>query len=85
VLFDMCTNIYESIENKEKVNMHLYDFSNAYGCLVPEILVQNKLKRYGFQEEALTWIETFLIRRTQDTPNAYSPDETEGETSCNAE
>jgi Reverse transcriptase (RNA-dependent DNA polymerase) len=31
---------------------------------VPEILVQ-KLKRYGFQEEALTWIETFLMRRTQ--------------------
>jgi hypothetical protein len=24
-----------------------------------------KLKRYGFQEEALTWIETFLMRRTQ--------------------
>jgi hypothetical protein len=63
-LFEMCTKIYESMENKEKVNMHLYDFSNAYGCLVPEILVQ-KLKRYGFQEEALTWIETFLVRRTQ--------------------
>jgi Reverse transcriptase (RNA-dependent DNA polymerase) len=29
-LFDMCTNIYESMENKEKVNMHLYDFSNAW-------------------------------------------------------
>jgi hypothetical protein len=63
-LFEMCTKIYESMENKEKVNMHLYDFSNAYGCLVPEILVQ-KLKRYGFQEEALTWIESFLVRRTQ--------------------
>jgi hypothetical protein len=31
---------------------------------MPEILVQ-KLKRYGFQEEARTWIETFLMRRTQ--------------------
>jgi len=63
-LFEMCTNIYESLENKEKLNMHLYDFSNAYGCLVPEILVQ-KLKRYGFEEEALSWIESFLVRRTQ--------------------
>jgi hypothetical protein len=63
-LFEMCTKIYESMENKEKVKMHLYDFSNAYGCLVPEILVQ-RLKRYGFQKEALSWIETFLVRRTQ--------------------
>jgi hypothetical protein len=63
-LFEMCTKVYDSMENKEKVNMHLYDFSNAYGCLVPEILVQ-KLKRYGFQEEALSWIKSFLVRRTQ--------------------
>jgi hypothetical protein len=63
-LFEMCTKIYELMENREKVNMHLYDFSNAYGCLVPEILVQ-KLKRYGFQEEALSWIKSFLVRRTQ--------------------
>jgi Reverse transcriptase (RNA-dependent DNA polymerase)/Endonuclease-reverse transcriptase len=63
-LFEMSTNIYEAMENKEKVNMHLYDFSNAYGCLVPEILI-HKLKRYGFEDEALSWIESFLVRRTQ--------------------
>jgi hypothetical protein len=26
---------------------------------------KKKLKIYGFQEEALTWIETFLMRRTK--------------------
>jgi hypothetical protein len=45
-LFDMATEIYDSVEKREKVNLILYDFKNAFGCLVPNILLA-KLKKYG--------------------------------------
>jgi hypothetical protein len=36
-LFDICESIYSSLEKREKLNMILYDFSSAFGCLVPGI------------------------------------------------
>jgi hypothetical protein len=38
--------------------------TNAFGCLVPQLLLK-KLERYGVCDEALSWISTFLIGRTQ--------------------
>ena len=63
-LFDICESIYSSLEKREKLNMILYDFSNAFGCLVPEILVQ-KLRCYGFDEKSLAWMNSFLTGRKQ--------------------
>jgi hypothetical protein len=63
-LFDICESIYSSLEKREKLNMILYDFSNAFGCLVPEILIQ-KLRCYGFDEKSLAWMHSFLIMRKQ--------------------
>jgi Reverse transcriptase (RNA-dependent DNA polymerase) len=63
-LFDLVSEIYNSLENKEKINLILYDFSNAFGCLVPKILLK-KLERYGLQGQALDWINTFLTDRSQ--------------------
>jgi hypothetical protein len=54
-LFDLVTEIYSNLENRNKINLILYDFSNAFGCLVPKLLI-NKLKRYGLQGQALEWI-----------------------------
>lgn len=63
-LFDMCEQIYESIDKREKLNLILYDFSNAFGCLVPEILLK-KLECYGFNEKSLSWMSSFLTNRKQ--------------------
>jgi exonuclease III len=63
-LFDLVTEIYNSVENREKVNVILYDFKNAFGRLVPDILV-NKLKKYGLDELSLSWVKSFLIDRKQ--------------------
>jgi Reverse transcriptase (RNA-dependent DNA polymerase) len=37
-LFEVVSEIYNCLENKEKVNL-IYDFSNAFGCLVPQLLI----------------------------------------------
>jgi hypothetical protein len=44
-LFDFAQQVYGLIDAREKVNVILYDFSNAFGTLYPELLLQ-KLKIY---------------------------------------
>jgi hypothetical protein len=56
--------VYECLENREKINLILYDFSNAFGCLQPQHLTK-KLEMYGLEGEALAWINSFLTDRTQ--------------------
>jgi hypothetical protein len=63
-LFDLVTEVYDCLENKEKINLILYDFSNAFGCLLPELLLK-KLEKYGLNDQALSWVNTFLTDRTQ--------------------
>jgi len=63
-LFDFVTEVFSSLEKRERVNAVLYDFSNAFGCLLPELLVK-KLKCYGLDEKTLSWIYTFLTDRRQ--------------------
>jgi exonuclease III len=63
-LFDLVTQIYDNVENRKKINLILYDFKNAFGCLVPEILI-NKLRIYGLDDLALSWISSFLSDRQQ--------------------
>jgi hypothetical protein len=58
-LFDVVTEVYDCLENKEKINLILYDFSNAFGCLVPQLLLK-KFEKYGLEGRALSWISTFL-------------------------
>jgi hypothetical protein len=45
LLFDCVSEIYDSVENREKVNVILYDFKNAFGCLV---LVQVEVSKYFY-------------------------------------
>jgi hypothetical protein len=61
-LFDCESEIYDSVENREKVKVILYDFKNAFGCLVPDILI-SKLKKYCLDDKSLPWLKSFLTER----------------------
>jgi len=63
-LFDFVTESYSSLEAREKLNVILYDFSNAFGTLHP-LLLMKKLKIYGLSDKALSWMQSFLLQREQ--------------------
>jgi hypothetical protein len=61
-LFDFAEQVYNSIGAREKLNVILYDFSNAFGTLYPQLLL-SKLKLYGVTEDAISWLLSFLTQR----------------------
>jgi hypothetical protein len=61
-LFDFAQQVYSSIAAREKLNVILYDFSNAFGTLYPQLLLR-KLKIYGVTDDAISWLLTFLTER----------------------
>jgi Reverse transcriptase (RNA-dependent DNA polymerase) len=63
-LFDFVTHIYGALEAREKINVILYDFSNAFGTIYPPLLIK-KLQSYGLNGMALSWLESFLTNREQ--------------------
>jgi hypothetical protein len=63
-LFDFASQIYNSIDAREKINVILYDFSNAFGTLYPQLLLR-KLKIYGVTDDAISWLCCFLTQREQ--------------------
>jgi hypothetical protein len=56
--------IYDSVEKRERVNLIVYDFKNAFGCLVPDILI-NKLRANSLDDVAISWVKSFLSDRQQ--------------------
>jgi hypothetical protein len=72
-LFDFITPIYESMENRERINVILYDFSNAFGSLYPQLLIR-KLKYYGLCDISLSWLTSFLLNRKQYVQLKYVDD-----------
>jgi hypothetical protein len=44
--FDFVSEVYGAPEAKEKVNVILYEFSNAFGTIYPPLLIK-KLQNYG--------------------------------------
>jgi hypothetical protein len=63
-LFDFVTEVYGGLEAREKINVILYDFSNAFGTIYPPLLIR-KLEAYGLNGLALRWLESFLTNREQ--------------------
>jgi len=63
-LYSLVTEIHSSIEARERINVILYDFSNAFGTLYPPLLLR-KLKIYGLCDKALSWLQSFLLNREQ--------------------
>jgi Reverse transcriptase (RNA-dependent DNA polymerase)/Endonuclease-reverse transcriptase len=61
-LFDFTHQVYSSIAAREKLNVILYDFSNAFGTLYPQLLLR-KLKIYGVTDDAISWLLSFLTER----------------------
>jgi hypothetical protein len=52
------------LEAREKINVILYDFSNAFGTIYPPMLIK-KLQKYGLNGSPLSWLESFLTNREQ--------------------
>jgi len=63
-LFDFAQQVFNSIGAREKLNVILYDFSNAFGTLYPQLLLR-KLKIYGVSDIAISWLLCFLTQREQ--------------------
>jgi Reverse transcriptase (RNA-dependent DNA polymerase) len=63
-LFDFAQQVFNSMEAREKLNVILYDFSNAFGTLYPQLLLR-KLRIYGLTDEAISWLLSFLVHREQ--------------------
>ena len=63
-LFDFAEQIYNSLGAREKLNVILYDFSNAFGTLYPQLLL-SKLRIYGLTALAIAWLLSFLTQREQ--------------------
>jgi hypothetical protein len=58
-LFDFVTEVYGGLEAREKINVILYDFSNAFETIYPPLLIC-KLEAYGLNDLALRWLESFF-------------------------
>ena len=57
-------SISKSLDKKETVDMAILDFTKAFDK-VPHKRLIHKLNYYGISGSIATWIETFLIGRTQ--------------------
>ena len=49
---------------KKEICLVLYDLSAAFDTVCPKVLIE-KLRIYGFQEQAMSWIESYLSGRKQ--------------------
>ena len=54
----------KSMDDRKLVGAVLLDFSAAFNVVDHELLL-GKLKRYGFNSAALSWMESYLSRRRQ--------------------
>ena len=60
-LFD---SLLEAKNNRKEIALLMYDLSAAFDTVQPEILIE-KLRIYGFNKLALSWIESYLTGRRQ--------------------
>ena len=56
--------IYTSLNNGDEVDIIYLDFAKAFDKVDHQVLLA-KLKRYGIQGRALSWIKEFLLDRKQ--------------------
>ena len=63
-LVEISDNIYKSIDNSEITILVLLDYSKAFDCANHKLILA-KLKSYGFKNQALKWISSYLSNRSQ--------------------
>ena len=61
---ELCTDIIESVENKEVTMATFLDLSKAFDTIDHDILIK-KLLKYGLRGVALDWFKSYLTDRKQ--------------------
>ena len=63
-LLTLFAELQEAKENKKEVALVMYDLSAAFDTISHDILCE-KFVAYGFQEEAMRWIKSYMANRKQ--------------------
>ena len=63
-LLNITDDIYDAFENSEVTLLVLLDYSKAFDCANHRLIIA-KLKKFGFHNEALHWVESYLSDRSQ--------------------
>ena len=63
-MLDHFDDIYEGFTRGEDTDSIYLDYAKAFDKVDLKLLI-NKLKRYGFHEKLIGWIESFLSNREQ--------------------
>ena len=63
-LLTVSDDIYKALDDSEMVLLALLDYSKAFDT-ANHTLILAKLKHFGFQENALSWITSYLSNRSQ--------------------
>ena len=57
-------DISESIENRKQFDAIYVDFNKVFNSVCHSLLIQ-KLKSYGYFEQCLEWLQSYLVNRKQ--------------------
>ena len=63
-LLNITDDIYDALENTEVTLLILLDYSKAFDCANHRLILA-KLQKFGFHKESLTWLESYLTKRSQ--------------------
>ncbi|KAL7294840.1 hypothetical protein TKK_0011768 [Trichogramma kaykai] len=63
-LIDMVDGVRAAVEDKDVVLMVTIDFSRAFDLVDIDLLI-DRLRSYGFSDQACSWIQSFLSHRPQ--------------------
>ena len=64
-LLELFDNILEAKDNRREIILLMYDLSAAFDTVSHENLI-NKLTLYGFNQEAIAWMESYLHNTVSD-------------------
>ena len=63
-LLTITDDIYDALDNTEVCLLVLLDFSKAFDCANHRLILA-KLKKFGFHNQSLKWVESYLSKRSQ--------------------
>ena len=63
-LIQLMDTLMEAKLDKKEICLILYDLSSAFDTVSPKVLIE-KLKLYGFNSNAMSWISSYLNGRKQ--------------------
>ena len=63
-LLNITDDIYDALENSQVTFLILLDYSKAFDCANHRLILA-KLEKFGFNKQALGWIQSYLTKRSQ--------------------